>query len=117
MHKFTNVLQDRFGRNHNYLRIALTEKCNLRCTYCMPSEGLKLSPNKNLMSSNEIYLIAKAFCKLGVNKIRLTGGEPLVRKELREILDLLRTLPVELTLTTNGILLDQHLSEIGRAHV
>jgi molybdenum cofactor biosynthesis enzyme MoaA len=80
-----NILTDSFGRNHNYLRISLTEKCNLRCTYCMPLEGVPLSPKSHLMTSDEVVQIAEKFVAAGVNKIRLTGGEPLVRKDFSEI--------------------------------
>ncbi|HBK84350.1 MAG TPA: cyclic pyranopterin phosphate synthase MoaA, partial [Flavobacterium sp.] len=71
------VLTDNFERKHNYLRISLIEKCNLRCTYCMPADGILLSPKSNLMQADEIYEIAKIFVDNGVDKIRLTGGEPL----------------------------------------
>ncbi len=103
------ILIDRHGRLHNYLRIALTERCNLRCTYCMPAEGAVLSPREQIMKTHEIVEIARNFVALGVNKIRLTGGEPLVRKNIREILEKLAELPVELTLTTNAVLLDKYL--------
>ena len=99
-----NILRDTFGRVHNYLRISLTEKCNLRCTYCMPENGIQLTPKENLMSAEEIFNIAKFFVENGVNKIRLTGGEPLVRKDFPIILNQLSTLPVKLSLTTNAIL-------------
>ena len=79
MNKTSDILIDSYQRNHNYLRISLTEKCNLRCTYCMPAEGVPLSPSSNLMTAEEIYQIAQLFVSNGVNKIRLTGGEPLVR--------------------------------------
>ena len=96
------ALVDPFGRAHDYLRISITDKCNLRCTYCMPHEKMKFTPSAKLMNPQEIYTIAKTFVDLGVKKIRLTGGEPLVRKDAREILDLLGTLPVQLTMTSNA---------------
>lgn len=103
------MLTDSFGRNHTYLRISLTEKCNLRCTYCMPAEGVKLSPKEHIMTAEEIEQLAVLFCQLGVTKIRLTGGEPLVRKDFADIVKRLAKLPVELAITTNAILLHDYL--------
>lgn len=104
-----NILTDSFGRAHQYLRISLTERCNLRCTYCMPAEGIALSPKSHLMTAEEIYEIAKTFVAHGVTKIRLTGGEPLVRKDVPIILEKLATLPVELGITTNAIVVDRYI--------
>lgn len=98
-------LKDPFGRVHDYLRISLTDTCNLRCFYCMPDEQMKFMPSDRLMSAGEIESIAQTFVQHGVNKIRLTGGEPLVRKDAGDILIRLSKLPVELTLTTNGVFL------------
>lgn len=97
------MLQDTFGRFHNYLRISITENCNLRCTYCMPAEGIQLTPKSHIMTADEIVEIAQTFVSLGVTKIRLTGGEPLVRKDARDIILRLAELGTELTLTTNGL--------------
>ena len=80
------ILTDSYGRFHSYLRISLIEKCNLRCNYCMPINGVPLKPKKDLMTSEEIFEISKIFVKYGVDKIRLTGGEPLVRKDFEEII-------------------------------
>ncbi len=96
---------DSYGRTHNYLRISLTDACNFRCFYCMPNEEVSSTPNAKLMQPHEIEVIAKQFVDMGINKIRLTGGEPLVRKEAREIIAQLSTLPVELCITTNGALI------------
>lgn len=104
-----NILQDSHGRNHSYLRISLIERCNLRCTYCMPEEGVQLSPKSHLMTYEEIYEIAKTFVKHGVTKIRLTGGEPLIRKDIPIILEKLATLPVELSITSNAIIIDNFI--------
>lgn len=109
MTKNNNILIDNFERKHTYLRISLTEKCNLRCTYCMPAEGIPLSPRAHLMTADEIYKIAQLFVENGVSKIRLTGGEPLVRKDFESIIRKLATLNVEIALTTNGILLERYL--------
>ncbi|HIA36707.1 MAG TPA: GTP 3',8-cyclase MoaA [Flavobacteriales bacterium] len=103
-------LYDSFGRKHDYLRISLTERCNLRCTYCMPEHGVDLSPKDSLMTRDEILAITKVFVGLGVNKVRLTGGEPLVRKDFGEVLASLSKLNIELALTTNGILVDRYTS-------
>ena len=104
------LLTDTFGRAHSYLRISLTERCNLRCTYCMPSDGILLSPKANLMTADEIIQIASTFVRHGVTKIRLTGGEPLLRKDFPEIIERLAQLPVSLAITTNGVLVPRHLS-------
>lgn len=111
------MLQDSFGRVHDYLRISLTDNCNFRCTYCMPQEDMQWMPSSKLMSADEIVQIAEVFVSLGVKKIRLTGGEPLVRKEFADILARLSKFSVELTLTTNGILLDKHLESLKSAGV
>ncbi|HCD67229.1 MAG TPA: GTP 3',8-cyclase MoaA [Bacteroidetes bacterium] len=109
MKKVSATLTDSFGREHNYLRISLTEKCNLRCTYCMPENGVLLSPQSQLMTANEVLHIAALFVQNGVDKIRLTGGEPLLRKDFSEILTSLSTLPVKLSITTNAILVDRYI--------
>lgn len=101
---------DQHHRIHDYLRISLTERCNLRCVYCMPEEGTLLKENSSYMSKAEIIQLANVFVNLGVKKIRLTGGEPLIRKDAAEIIKELSTLPVELAITTNGILIDQYLN-------
>lgn len=102
------LLVDSFGRVHDYLRLSLTDRCNLRCSYCMPEEGIALKPASSYMQRHEIASIARTFVELGVKKIRLTGGEPLLRKDTDEILRDLAALPVELAITTNGILLDKY---------
>lgn len=117
MYKKKAVLTDTHQRQHNYLRISLTERCNLRCSYCMPLEGVQLSPAKHLMNSNEIYSIAKVFVNLGVNKIRLTGGEPLVRKDFSRILERLSSLNVDLSITTNAVSIDRYLIQLKKAQV
>ncbi|KJD36573.1 molybdenum cofactor biosynthesis protein MoeA [Tamlana sedimentorum] len=108
----TNILTDHFNRQHSYLRISLTERCNLRCTYCMPEAGVPLSPKSHLMSYEEIYAIAKTFVENGVTKIRLTGGEPLVRKDFSTILKKLASLPVELAITSNAVIIDRFIDDL-----
>ena len=103
------ILEDSFARKHNYLRISLTERCNLRCSYCMPLDGVQITPSSKLMNASEIYEISKIFVSHGVNKIRLTGGEPSVRKDFPDILKRLSNLPVKLSLTTNAVTIDRYL--------
>ena len=117
MKQHPSILTDGYGRKHNYLRISLVEKCNLRCTYCMPSEGVQLSPSEELMSASEVYEIAKVFVSHGVDKIRLTGGEPLLRKDFGEIVEYLSSLPVSLAITTNGVLLDRYIDVLKKAGI
>jgi len=96
------MIVDGFNRVHDYLRISLTDNCNLRCFYCMPEEDYEFTPASRLMQAGEIESIAKIFVDNGVRKIRLTGGEPLVRKDAADIIRRLASLPVKLTITTNG---------------
>jgi len=100
---------DTYNRVHNYLRISLTDDCNFRCIYCTPEENIQCFSRQELMTSDEIFEIAKFFTDHGTSKIRLTGGEPLVRYDFAEIVEKLAQLPVELTLTTNGALLHKYL--------
>ncbi|WP_156308906.1 GTP 3',8-cyclase MoaA [Sphingobacterium endophyticum] len=110
------MLADQFGRIHNYLRISLTDNCNLRCFYCMPEENYDFTPHSKLMQVEEIDAVAKLFVQQGVNKIRLTGGEPFVRKDASKIIQNLGKLPVQLACTTNGIRIDDMLPEIVKAN-
>ncbi len=114
MKKDSPILTDTHGREHSYLRISLIERCNLRCNYCMPEEGIQLSPKSHLMTYEEIYTIAKVFADHGVRKIRLTGGEPLIRKDFTTILEKLATLDVSLTLTTNGVIIDRFIDDLKK---
>ncbi len=111
------LLEDTFGRHHNYLRISITEHCNLRCSYCMPEEGISLTPKSHLMTSDEILFIAKTFVAVGITKIRLTGGEPLVRKDAKKIILDLGKLGVDLTITTNGILVPNFIPTFKTAGI
>jgi len=108
---------DTFGREHDYLRISLTERCNLRCFYCMPEEGIPLREKSEFMSSEETLAIAKVFVGMGVKKIRLTGGEPLVKKDAANIIRELGKLPVELAITTNAVLVDQFIDVFKEAGI
>ncbi|NJY62800.1 GTP 3',8-cyclase MoaA [Salinimicrobium sp. CDJ15-81-2] len=100
---------DNFGRVHNYLRISLTDRCNLRCFYCMPEDGIELMEKESIMSLEEIIELSRTFRDLGVDTIRLTGGEPLVRKNFGYLVEELAKLGVTLKITTNGIMLDKYL--------
>lgn len=111
------MIADSFGRVHDYLRISLTDNCNFRCFYCMPDEEYDFSPASKLMQPEEILRLAKTFVDHGVRKIRLTGGEPLVRKDAAEIIASLGQLPVELTITTNGTRIEQMLPTLLQAGI
>ncbi|MBD0383577.1 GTP 3',8-cyclase MoaA [Paenibacillus sedimenti] len=99
------LLVDRFGRKHDYLRISVTDRCNLRCVYCMPEEGMEFEPEERLLSFEEITEVVRVLAGLGVRKLRLTGGEPLVRKNLEQLIGMLSQIPgiEDIALTTNGI--------------
>ena len=116
---FSEFLTDSFNRQHDYLRISLTERCNLRCLYCMPEEGVPLSPPAHLLTTSEIVYLSSLFVSQGVKKIRLTGGEPTVRKDIvplmRRIGDLRSSGLQELCLTTNGISLHRKLDAMAEA--
>jgi len=110
-------LSDSFNRPINYLRISVTDRCNLRCVYCMPAEGVSLMPHSNILTYEEIYKVAKAAAELGITKVRVTGGEPLVRLGLPELIRLLAGIPEidDLSLTTNAILLSKYAAELKAA--
>jgi len=110
------MIQDSFGRIHNYLRISLTDNCNLRCFYCMPDEKYAFAPASKLMQPDEIETLAKIFVEQGVDKIRLTGGEPLIRKDAPSIIERLTKLDIKLAITTNGIRIDEMLPQIIAAN-
>ena len=111
------MIIDKYNRIHNYLRISLTDNCNLRCFYCMPEEEYDFTPASRLMQVDEIESLAKTFVSLGVNKIRLTGGEPLVRKDAADRILTLSKLPVKLTLTTNGSRLHEFVDVLEKANI
>jgi len=112
----TGIL-DSFGRSINYLRISVTDRCNLRCIYCMPPEGVPQMPHGEILSYEEIRIIVQAATELGINKIRLTGGEPLVRADLPKLIKMLSRIGgiQELSLTTNGTLLKNYALELRQA--
>lgn len=103
-------MKDSFGREINYLRISLTDRCNLRCQYCMPEQGIADKfQHDQILPLEDIYQIVRVFVKLGVHKIRLTGGEPLVRKGIVEVIEMIKKLDgvKDLAMTTNGVLLKE----------
>jgi len=111
------MITDSFGRVHNYLRISLTDNCNFRCFYCMPEEEYDFTPASRLMQTDEIIKLAEIFVAHGVKKIRLTGGEPLVRKDAAQIIAALGKLPVELVMTTNGTRIAEMLPVLKAAGI
>jgi cyclic pyranopterin phosphate synthase len=109
-------LVDSFGRVHRDLRISVTDRCNFRCTYCMPEEGMQWLPRQDILTFEEIERLARVMVeRFGVDKIRLTGGEPTVRARLSVLVQKLARLPVDLALTTNGATLRQHADELAHA--
>ena len=110
------MLVDNHGRKINYLRLAVTDRCNLRCVYCMPAKGLEWLPRKELMSFEEMLRLCTLLIKMGIEKIRITGGEPFVRKDLMQLLTALSRLKGlhQLTITTNGVLTAPFVSELKK---
>jgi len=108
---------DPYKRDINYLRISVTDRCNLRCRYCMPEEGVQLMPHDDILTFEEIKALVKAGIEQGITKVRLTGGEPLVRKDIVKLVKMIAELPgiEDLAMTTNGILLDRFAGELKEA--
>ncbi|HNX55135.1 MAG TPA: radical SAM protein [Prolixibacteraceae bacterium] len=108
---------DRYNRNINYLRISVTDRCNLRCTYCMPEDGISLLPHSDILSFEEIAEFVTIAVKNGITKVRLTGGEPLVRKGIVELVRILAGIEgiEEIAMTTNGVLLPEFASDLKEA--
>jgi GTP 3',8-cyclase len=108
---------DRFNRNLNYLRISVTDRCNLRCTYCMPEEGIKLFSHNDILTFDEIAGFTKVAVSHGVTKVRITGGEPLVRKGITNLVRMISEIGgiMDLSMTTNGTLLKAYAHELRSA--
>ncbi|SEB88420.1 cyclic pyranopterin phosphate synthase [Paramicrobacterium humi] len=114
---FEGPLVDRFGRVHRDLRISLTDKCNLRCTYCMPAEGVPWLAKQNLLTTDEIERVARVLARLGIVETRLTGGEPLLRPDVVDVVRRLARIegergPLRVSMTTNGIRLDRLMDDL-----
>ncbi|MCH3881099.1 MULTISPECIES: GTP 3',8-cyclase MoaA [Tenacibaculum] len=109
-------LIDNFGRQINYVRLAVTDRCNLRCQYCMPAHGIDIVPRKELLTFKEMYRLIRVLTELGVNKIRLTGGEPFVRKDFVGFLEMLsfNDLLEDINITTNGALIYNHIETLEK---
>jgi GTP 3',8-cyclase len=110
-------MKDQFNRTINYLRISVTDRCNLRCRYCMPEEGVELVRHNDILSFEEIFRVANVAVGMGVDKIRLTGGEPLVRKGIVNLVGMLSSINgiKDLSMTTNGILLSKFAHALAAA--
>ena len=110
-------MKDSFGREINYLRISLTDRCNLRCKYCMPGKGIDKFPHEEMLTLEEIYKISETFVELGINKIRLTGGEPLTRLNVVDLVSKISKLEgiKDLAMTTNGVLLKKFAGPLKEA--
>lgn len=110
-------LVDSFGRPHHYLRISVTDRCNLRCIYCMPEEGMEFEPTDKILSFDEIAEVVRVVAGMGISKVRLTGGEPLVRKDLDKLVEMISEIPEikDIALTTNGLFLASKAARLKEA--
>lgn len=110
-------LLDTFGRLHDNLRISVTDRCNIRCFYCMPEDGVKFMPRQEILSFEEIARVARVAVSMGVRKLRLTGGEPLLRKDLPVLIEQLMAIPgvEDIALTTNAVLLADQAADLYKA--
>lgn len=110
------ILTDSFGRFHNYLRISLTERCNLRCNYCMPENGIDLTEDTGLLKLNEFHRLISIFARNGVDKIRLTGGEPTVNRSCIDVIKMVNEVGVKkIAMTSNGLVLKNMLLDFKLA--
>ena len=111
-------MKDSFGREIEYLRLSVTDRCNLRCRYCMP-DGIRLTPMSEILTYEEMVKVAEAAAGLGISKLKITGGEPLVRRGLSSLISLLKAVSgiEEVTLTTNGVLLCEQINELAAAGI
>ena len=110
-------MYDRFSRRINYLRVSVTDRCNLRCTYCMPEEGIKMLSHEDILTYEEIHEVIWLAVSMGIDKVRITGGEPLVRKGIVSFIGMVALIPgiKDLGLTTNGILLEEFARPLADA--
>jgi len=114
-----NQLTDKFGRKITYLRLAVTDRCNLRCQYCMPEKGIDIVKREELLTFKEMYRITRVLSELGVDKVRLTGGEPFVRKDFVNFLESLSFNKAlkEINITTNGALISKHITSLEKMKI
>ena len=112
-------MQDSFGRRIEYLRMSVTDKCNLRCVYCMPEEGLPWLKHEQILRYEEIAEIVRVMAGMGLKRLRLTGGEPLVRKDLPQLVRMLKQIPgiEDIALSTNAVLLAENAEALRDAGV
>src|SRR6266516_3670752 len=112
-------LVDSLGRVHTNLRLSVTDRCNIRCFYCMPDENVRFLPRREILTFEEMERFVRVVARLGVNKLRLTGGEPLVRSDLPRLVERLASLSGihDIALTTNGILLEEHAQALKDARL
>ncbi|MCG9967665.1 GTP 3',8-cyclase MoaA [Pelotomaculum terephthalicicum JT] len=110
-------MRDKYQREINYLRVSVTDRCNLRCVYCMPPEGVKFVPHKEILSFEEIEVVIRAAAYIGVKKVRLTGGEPLVRRGVERLVGRISNIPGidDIALTTNGLILPKYAEVLKEA--
>ena len=108
---------DIYKRKIDYIRISITDRCNLRCVYCMPAEGIKLVKHEEILSYEEIIRLCRLFSKIGISKVKITGGEPLVRKDVHKLIKSIKEIDGinNVTLTTNGILLEDKIDDLVKA--
>lgn len=111
------MLTDQYGRKITYLRVSVTDRCNLRCRYCMPPGGVPLKRHEDLLSFEEVAAVVAAGASFGITKVRLTGGEPLLRRDATDLVRLLAAVPgvADLAMTTNGLLLARHAAALKSA--
>ena len=110
-------LTDTFNRPINYLRISVTDRCNLRCSYCMPAQGIELLNHHDILTYEEIVTVTRTAAEMGITKVRLTGGEPLVRANLTNLVSMIATIDTidDISMTTNGVLLEKYASDLKKA--
>ncbi len=113
------MLVDNFNRKINYLRVSVTDKCNLRCLYCMPEEGIKLLSHGKILTLEELFFFIKTSVNLGINKVRITGGEPLLRKNILFLIESVSNLKKlkDISITTNGVLLEEFADDLKNSGI
>ena len=110
-------MRDIYKRKIDYIRISITDRCNLRCVYCMPESGIKLIKHDDILSYEEIIRLCRLFSNIGISKVKITGGEPLVRKDVHKLIKNIKEIQGidNVTLTTNGILLEEQIDDLVKA--